>query len=149
MGQCIITRRGGGVETEDYRFYTATSINTRATAWRDGSYTIDDPTITTSLSTPASSVNVTIGTTGWLASGILRAVGEETGTLKRGESRSFKFELSCSSTVAGYITDTVSLSQDGLTVSQRITYSKLATPKDSQQFTFGVTSLNAYLLRVK
>ena len=149
MGQCIITRRGGGVEPENYCFYTFGSITTRVTAWRDGSYTIDDPTITTSLRTPASSVDFNIGAPNWLASGTLQAVGEKVGTLKRGERLSFRFKLSYNGALVGYVTDTVSLSQDGSTVSQSITYSKASTPSDSQQFTFGVTSLNAYLLRVK
>lgn len=111
MGQCIITRRGGGVETEPYNFYTDTTthslfsvnVNTSGvTSLSSGTLTISIPNY------EATSVTFTVrrAITGAGACYLQGGVESATLTLKPGQSVSKTFYLKqvpASSDILAYI----------------------------------------------
>ena len=154
MGQCIITRRGGGVETEPYNFYTDTNrhslftvkVNTSGvTSLSSGTCTISIPNYEATSVTFTVSGAVTSDGSCYLQGGVTSA------TLKPGQSVSKTFYLKqkpASSDILAYIY--VTFTFNGTAIVSTATASGTGNVPTSNVIGFAdLNSVKAYFNKVK
>ena len=154
MGQCIITRRGGGVETEPYNFYTDTTthslfsvnVNTSGvTSLSSGTRTISIPDYEATFVTFTVNGAITGNGACYLPGGAVSV------TLKPGQSVSKKFYLKqrpASSDILAYIYVTITF--NGAAIVSTATASGTGNvPSSSVSGFANLDSVKAYFNKVK